>query len=192
MKTTTNSRVRKASLNNGIMKITEIFDTDYNITPSDWQERGRFLLTHFNIDDQSYTIQINRHPIFNIQNGAEVSFFKSDAEDVENAFSTTGEQNKPISVYGIVLNALLPMLSQFDAIYFQALRRQSNDEKDWKQKQKIYSSLATRIKNNEYQLYVKNDTSTETQWLLSKIPPQNSDFITEEQIALNNAKTIMS
>ena len=172
------------------MLLQEIFDTDINIKPEDWQENGRFLMVSFIINQQGYTIQLERKPIEGIQNAAEVSFFRNDVEDSEVAFSTTNNQPRSLLVYGIVANAIPPIADRFDALLIVAERRHSSSEKEYQTKQRIYNSLVqiiTRIpKFSLYTIpeeYERNQAYT--RWLVSKIPPETgSRFRDEQKIAL--------
>lgn len=172
------------------MLLQEIFDTDLNIKPEDWQENGRFLMVSFIINQQGYTIQLERKPIEGIQNAVEISFFRNDVEDSEAAFSTTREQSRSLLIYGIVANAIPPIVDKFDALLIVAERRHSSTEKEYQTKQRIYNSLiqiVTRLQG--FRLYTIPEEYKQnqmyTRWLISKIPPEEgSRFKDEQKLAL--------
>lgn len=172
------------------MKLNEIFDTDLHIEPKDWKQQGRFLMTGFKLNGQGYTIQIERKPIEGISNGAEFSFFRNEIKDNEAAFSTTNTQIGPTLIYGIVANAVLPMINNFDAILITAERRHSSSEEEYNAKLRIYNTLVQRTQRKSgYRLYTipeqYQQNNQYTEWLLSKIPPkENSLFKDEQKLAL--------
>lgn len=158
------------------MKLNEIFDS--KIENLQWQQNGRHLLSSIFIDDQQYIIQIEKKPLLFFDNAlkiksAEVSFFKADEEDSEKAFSTQNNFKKnPVSVYGVVINALIDQFNNFDAFYFSAERRHSNSEKEFQQKKMIYFMLADRLRKkiSNVELYeLENERAAE--YLVSKIKP---------------------
>lgn len=172
------------------MKLNEIFDTDLNISPDDWQQHGRFYLVSFKINGQGYTVQFEQKPIEGIQNSAEFSFFRNDISDGEAAFSTTNTQTSPSTVYGIAANAALPMVDKFDAVLVTAERRHSSSNEEYKSKLRIYNTLVQLAQQRKgYKLYTipgeYQQNKLYTRWLLSKIPPkENSPFKNEQQLAM--------
>lgn len=172
------------------MRLNEIFDTDLGISPEDWNQQGRFLLTRFKINGQGYIIQLERKPIEGIKNATEVSFFRSDINDSDAAFSTTNQQMSPATVYGIVANAVLPVADKFDAILVNAERRHSSSDKEYQAKLRIYNSLVQglgrRAGFRNYTIPEQYQQNRQhTSWLISKVPPeQNSPFKDEQKMAL--------
>lgn len=158
------------------MKLYEIFDSKINNLQ--WQVHGRYLLSGVIIDDQQYTIQIEKKPLLFFDNpqavkSAEVSFFKTNEDDSEKAFSTQNNFKKtPVSVYGVIANALVDQFYNFDAFYFSAEKRHSNTEKEFQQKKTIYFLLADRLRKKipNVQLF-ELETSTAQEYLVSKIEP---------------------
>lgn len=172
------------------MKLNEIFDTDLNISPDDWQQKGRFLMVNFIINNQGYTIQLEQKNIDGIKNSAELSFFRNDIDDSEAAFSTTDNQLNPLKVYGIVGNAVLPMANKYDAILINAERRHSENEKEYIAKTHIYNTLIQKLTRRlDFKLYTipeeYKQNNQYTTWLISKIPPnEKSHYKDEQQLAL--------
>jgi len=172
------------------MRINEIFDTNIGIKPEHWQQKGRFLLVSFKINEQGYIIQIERKPIEGITNAVEISFFRSDVTDSEAAFSTTNDQKRPINVYGIVLNAVLPMIKNYDAMLVTAERRHSSSDDEYETKIRIYNTLVDKMsRQSGVKLYTipkeYNQNKKYTQWLVSNTPPsENSPFKDEQKLAL--------
>lgn len=174
------------------MKLNEIFDTDLHIKPSQWQQRGRFLMVGFKINNQGYTIQFEKKPIEGISNSAEFSFFRNDITDSEAAFSTTNNEKSPSKVYGIAANAALLMIDGFDAIMITAERRHSSSNEEYNSKIRIYNSLVQSIqRKKEFKLYTIPEEYQQhkqyTKWLLSKVPPKtDSPFKDEQKLALED------
>lgn len=167
------------------MKMNEVFDA---VASVDWSENERFLLGTFEVNNIEYNIQLQRRPIEGVKNGAEVSFYIN-TDDTEQAFSTINlHKLVPTKVYGIVFNALLSKVDQFDALYFNAEKRHSKTDKEWKIKQHVYSTLAMRLKNAGFKEYQTRSHLASTEWLLSKVSlNEDSKFIYVQQLALERA-----
>lgn len=160
------------------MKLNEIFDS--KIDNLHWQTHGKYLLTAVMIDEHEYIIQIEKRSLLFFDNplkvkSAEVSFFKADEKDNEKAFSTQHVFKKtPVSVYGVITNALIEQFNNFDAFYFSAEKRHSNNQKEFDQKKAIYFMLADRLKKkiSGVELY-ELESETAAEYLVSKIEPNH-------------------
>jgi len=172
------------------MNIQEVFDT---VADVNWKETDRFLIGEFKVNNIEYKIQIQRRPIEGVKNGAEVSFYVK-TSDNEQAFSTMNlHKLVPTKVYGIVFNALLTKVDQFDTLYFNAEKRHSKTDKEWEIKLHIYSTLAMRLKNAGFKEYQTRSHSTSTEWVLSKVSlNENSKFIYVQQLAVERANEMFS
>jgi hypothetical protein len=169
------------------VKLDEIFNTDLKIDTNNWQHNGRFLLTSFTYSGNTYVIQIEKKQLdSNIANGAEVSFHVEHA-DSEQGFGTSNQhKTSSVRVYGAILNAIIPQISQFDAITFSAQHRHSDSDEQYNAKLAIYSSLAAHTKST-YRMYQKDNPNSHD-WLMSKIQPSDTSWLTQEQVAADNAK----
>lgn len=168
------------------MIISEIFDTI--IIPS-WQKNGRFELASFNSNGYEYVIQIENKPLHFVElknkKTAEISFYRN-LDDSEAAHSTTHEIKNPFYVYGGVANALLEKFMSFEAFYFNAEIRHSDNKEQFETKKEIYSFLGNRMaKRTGTKFYEKNGTD-QYEVIVSKIPLANSrGFIVEAEAALD-------
>lgn len=163
------------------MKLYEIFDT--KIENLVWHRYMRHIQTTFKVDNIKYVIQIEikslGFPELKGKKCGEVVFY-IDGDDIE-PFST---QNKNIfspKVYGVVLNALIDKIYEFDTIYFSAERRHSMFDKDYKQKVKIYQFICDRVMKSSGHEYIKyyRKISGATEFLLSKTKIVSGGYINE-------------
>lgn len=167
------------------MKLTEVFNTQVNIT---WHSQGRFTLGGLVFNGQEYVIQIENKPLFfdelSDKNTAEVSFFKN-SSDTEKAHSTTGDVGQPFKLYGAVANSLANQFQRYDAFYFVAESRHSDDANQHQTKIKIYQFLADRLAKTVGATVYKHDNGTRCEWLVSKVSISKTGFIVESTEALN-------
>ena len=134
------------------MQLIEIFDTDL---PLAWNKNGNIEQAVFKCDEEIYVIQIEIKPLLDIpelkgKKTAEVSFFKhvEGEENSDKNFSTNQTKTFSISVYSVVGRNLKRKFADFDAFYFSAEKRHSNDVKEFDRKKQIYRSLADRLRKD--------------------------------------------
>jgi hypothetical protein len=151
------------------MEIWEIFDS--SIKDLKWQKTGRFELTEFEVDSQSFIIQIEQKrlhlPSLNAFKTAEVSFFRKDL-DGEKAFSTGNQSTIPSSVYGIVSNSLLDKFKEYDAFFCTAEKRHSLSQSEFETKVKIYSMISNKISKRLGAYYFEKESVDYCAFLVSR------------------------
>jgi hypothetical protein len=153
------------------MKLEEIFDTSSNLP---WQTYNNYLLTSFKMDNIEYIIQIENKPLFNISKNllnkktAEISFFVQGLNDID-AFSTLDNNSKSLKIYGIVFNALVPKIKDYDAIVISINNQHSSNQKEYKSKKRIYKFLMDRMKSffGNF-VYEYTDRTLGLQYIISK------------------------
>jgi methionine synthase II (cobalamin-independent) len=154
------------------LKIQEIFDNYADIV---WQQNGRFELASF-VCGEKYVIQIdrknlNQFPELKRSRVAEISFFRYDVDDSDAAHTTARQDlDVPVKVYGIVLNALLKKMEEYDAFFFSAETKHSRTLEEYKSKKSIYFWIADRVskKLSGVTLY-EYECNVSAQFLISKI-----------------------
>lgn len=154
------------------MKIQEIFDTSTNIV---WQQNGRFELAAFD-QGEKYVIQIDKKkfhqfPELNNSNVAEISFFRYGVENSDEAHATIRQNSDvPVKVYGIVLNALLKKMDDYDAFFFSAEAKHSRTLEEFESKKSIYFWIADRVsKRLPSIIFYECEHDTSAQFLISRI-----------------------
>lgn len=171
------------------MKLAEVFNTQVNIT---WHTQGRFTLGGLVFNGQEYVVQIETKPLFFDElsrgNTAEVSFFKN-SDDTEKAHSTTGDVGQPFKLYGAVANSLGDQFQKYDAFYFVAESRHSEDVGQYQTKIKIYQFLADRLAKTVGATVYKHNSGSRCEWLVSKISISNTGFIVESTEALTQFRS---
>jgi len=137
----------------------------------DWEHKGNFELGEFTVDDRRFVIQIERkNPpgAFDPSSRfAEVSFW-SHGVDGDDAFKSDGRFTSPARVYGIVANALIDRFSDYDAFYFSAERRHSEDVKEFEARTGIYNWAAERISKRIGADYLENRGITANEFVVSR------------------------
>jgi len=169
------------------MKIQEIFDTSANLV---WQQNGRFELTAFN-QGENYVIQIdrknfNQFPELKHFKVAEISFFRYGVENSDEAHTTTTQNlDVPVKVYGIVLNALLKKMDDYDAFFFSAEAKHSRTLEEFESKKSIYFWIADRVSKRLSGItFYECEHNTSAQFLISKIKLSPE---TQNETGLKNA-----
>jgi hypothetical protein len=155
------------------MKINEIMNSTAILK---WQTNGRFLLAAFEEDNKTFIIQLERRQLVQIPElkklrTAEGSFYQDNIKDIDKAFGTTKNASKiPVAVYGKVSNGFIEKLPEFDALYFIAAKKHSEDESDYASKKRIYAFIADKIvKSTSKLFYYEAENNYEAEFLISKV-----------------------
>lgn len=171
------------------MLLDEIFNHTEQLN---WQLNGRFELAEFTVDNVKFQIQIDRKPLdafadLKNKKTAEVSFFREDIQNHDDAHSTAGNSKKiSVKVYGAVLNGLKDKFDNYDAFYFTAERKHSTNQEEFEAKNRIYFYMSDRIAKHFHTLvyFYEKETSAKTEYLVSKIKLSEQ---TKEDSGLKNA-----
>lgn len=132
------------------MKLNDFIESLTTKLSLQWQKKGNYELTSFNIGEHNYVIQIESKPlpIEELQQlkTAEVSFFLQNPPEGQTGFDTANilKQNA-MKVFSIVYNALADKFSNYDAFMFTAKSRHSSSPDEYKTKRRIYDNLADRL-----------------------------------------------
>jgi len=164
------------------VKIVEILNTKIHLV---WVNHDRFELTNFSAEGIEYVIQIEKKPLpfdeLKNQKTAEISFFRTD-DDSERAYLTSHLERHQFSVYGAVANALAEKFNDYDAFYFVANRRHSDDDEQFRIKKKIYRFAADRMaKKIGAFLYV--NSGTDEDFLVTRVKIKKNGYIIEAEEA---------
>jgi hypothetical protein len=167
------------------VKIDEVFDT--NVDNVEWFADGSVHQFHFNVGKQKYTVQVNNRPIAGFQSSktAEVSFFIRDAKTDKQAFSTTHDSKGSLKVYGVVANVLYDKFIEYDAFLFSLEKEHCSSTEEYVFKQKLYTQLAHKLSTYGRNIFIDKRTNT-TEWIVSKIPPEDETYINEWVEARDN------
>ena len=172
------------------MKMQEILDSDIPdiLYQTDWGWQGNFKW-----GDLLFTVQLSKiaAPAVPRWRTYEVSFFRTDRKG-DDAYSThDGQEEVPVKVYGVVLNAVRRAwrAHDMDALFFTAEPRHSKSQDQHERKERIYSFVTQRVFRAEGGfLYVHRGDKTDfaTEWLLTREElPQNSYWTNTLQEGLN-------
>lgn len=156
------------------MKLNEIFDS--KIENFQWQKSGNYKLGQFEIDNVPYIIQIEDRQIIEVPatkdlKTAEISYFRHDKSG-DKSFSTTSDVGSNIfALYGVIKNAVVPEFKNYDAFYFDAKRKHSNNEKEYQQKIKLNKALLRKIdvETQEETFRYESQGSNSYEFLISKV-----------------------
>lgn len=164
------------------MKLQEIFDS--KIENFQWQTNtSNYKLGYFEVDSIPFTIQIENKILVKIPNSkgyktAEVSYRRTD-KDTDESFSTTGETGVNVfSLYGVLINALVPIFKDYDMFYFEVNKKHSNNIKEFNQKIKLNRAMIQKIgsKTQEHTFTYEYDKGTTYEFLISKVKIQDDNF----------------
>jgi hypothetical protein len=166
------------------MMVSEIFDTKFDIQ---WKSTGRFDLGAFRVNDRTYQVQIEtkvlQYEVLKGKKTAEISFSRHDINDSEKSYSTTGEESVPLAVYGIVANNLEKKFKNFDAFYFEAVRRHSKTAEEFRIKREIYSFIADKIAKRTGAYFYENSRNSDQEFLITRIKIDHPKMVIESEEA---------
>jgi hypothetical protein len=132
-----------------MMNLLEILDASIDLV---WVKEKSTRVAAFSVNDIQYQLQFEPAVVLPKKLGDlsiyEVSFLllgiKGDA-----AYSSAGTSDAPLSVYGVVLNAITEYVRsgdfQCDGLIFTAENRHSRDQQNHESKVRIYKFLAERF-----------------------------------------------
>jgi hypothetical protein len=161
------------------MKIQEILDSEIPdvLYQTNWGWQGNFKW-----GEHLFTIQLSKiaAPAIPRLRTYEVSFFRTDMKGDDAYSSYDGQEEVPVKVYGVVLNAVRRAWREhdMDALFFTAEPRHSKDSEQHERKERIYSFLSQRVFRAEGgYLYVRRGDGQHypTEWLLTReeLPPNS-------------------
>lgn len=132
------------------MKLNDLIESLNTKLPLNWQKKGSYELTSFNIDEYVYVIQIELKPLpieeLKGLKTAEVSFFLQNPPEDQTGFDTANVfKQTAVKIFSIVYNALADKFSEYDAFMFTAKSRHSSSPDEYKTKRRIYDNLADRL-----------------------------------------------
>jgi hypothetical protein len=157
-----------------LINLMEIFDHNVEL---EWQQNGAFELSTFNEGGSIFQLQIERKNFpytsdFDRCKVGEVSFGRKDIEHKGSEFSSKAAiPSTAPKVYGAVVNGLAEKFENYDVFYFDALRRHSESDEDYKTKMRIYTAMADVVKKQQECWYYESrwKTANRKTFIVSKI-----------------------
>jgi hypothetical protein len=117
-----------------------------------WKHTSTVHLAAFSVNGVRYQIQLEPAVVLPKELGGlaiyEASFLLLD-EKGDKAYSSAGNSETPLSIYGVVLNAIVEIVDsgkiKCDGLFFTAEERHSKDKRNQESKVRIYKFLAERF-----------------------------------------------
>ena len=164
------------------MKIQEILDSEIPdmLYRTNWGWQGDFRWGKHTFTVQLHKVVAPATPRFRTY---EASFFRADKRG-DDAYSTyDGQEEVPVKVYGVVMNAIRRAWREhdMDALFFTAEPRHSKDHEQLERKERIYGFIANRVFRSEGgYLYVHRGDGAHypTEWLITRDELPDSDYWT--------------
>lgn len=156
-----------------IKDLVEIFDSKVDVH---WIRKGRFDLAKVETETQDYQIEIEKItlndwkiPELDGKRIGEILFGVIKEVQTDNSFKTQRKEQNATKIYGVVSNALIDKFSEYDAFYFQVLKRHSNSQEEFETKLAIYQALIRILRQKEQIYSYVANTQFGVQYLISKI-----------------------
>jgi hypothetical protein len=157
------------------MKLQEIDNTSLDFPVS---RHGDFLLGVFTYEGKPYVLQLHVRPLqFEELRGlrtAEVSFFRHDIQGDKSYATVDDLDAAPFKVYSVITNRLVDLSADFDAFYFSAEQRHSDDVQQFQKKVRIYRYMSDLFQKRTGWWYYEADNPFRA--VVSRIEVHDSIF----------------
>lgn len=165
-----------------------------------WTKSGTYEKAKFEVNGTVYQIAIVQKPVDTVpglsnlkgKKTAELSFIEGEATTPE--YGTTGKaKSSSNKIYGVVLNAAAERFNDYDALIFVAKRADSQSEKQYKTKARIYQAGAERLARMNNAWSRSKEVSGGIAFIVTKVPIDINEWFNqwEQMIISDKSKPVI-